>query len=125
MRVLLDTHVFLWLALGDKRATHAIRARVEAATAVYVSTASVWEVAIKHALGKIDGDPREFKNAIGTFGFEELTIQSEHVIAIAALPAIHKDPFDRLLIAQAISEPLRLITSDALLSEYSELVVVV
>ena len=56
---------------------------------------------------------------------QELTIQSEHVIATAALPAIHKDPFDRLLIAQAISEPLQLITSDALLSEYSELVVVV
>lgn len=85
----------------------------------------MWEVAIKHALGKIDGDPREFRNAISAFGFEELTIQSEHVIATASLPAIHKDPFDRLLIAQAISEPLRLITSDALLSEYSELVVVV
>ena len=85
----------------------------------------MWEVAIKHALGKIDGDPHEFRNAIGAFGFEELTIQSEHVIATASLPAIHKDPFDRLLIAQAISEPLRLITSDALLSEYSELVVVV
>ena len=123
MRVLLDTRVFLWLALGDKRATRAIRGRIEAATAVYVSVASVWEVAIKHALGKLDGDPREFKNAIGAFGFEELTIQSEHVIA--SLPAIHKDPFDRLLIAQAISEPLQLITSNGLLAEYSELVVVV
>jgi PIN domain nuclease of toxin-antitoxin system len=82
-------------------------------------------VAIKHALGKIDGDPREFKDAISAFGFEELTIQSEHVIATASLPAIHKDPFDRLLIAQAISELLQLITSDAPSAKYSELVVMV
>lgn len=92
----------------------ASRARVEAATAVYVSVASVWEVALKHALGKIDGDPRAFKTAISGFGFEELTIQSGHVIATVALPAIHNDPFDRPRIAQAISEPLQLITSDAL-----------
>jgi PIN domain nuclease of toxin-antitoxin system len=69
--------------------------------------------------------PREFKKAIGAFGFEALTIQSEHVIASASPTAFHKDPFDRLLIAQAISEPLQRITSDALLSEYSERVVLV
>jgi PIN domain nuclease of toxin-antitoxin system len=115
MRILLDTHIFLWLVTDD-------RTQVEAATEVYVSAASVWEVAIKHALGKLDGDPATFHQAIETFGFRELSITGEHTLAVAKLPPIHKDPFDRLLIAQAITEPLTLYTADSTLKQYSDLV---
>jgi PIN domain nuclease of toxin-antitoxin system len=122
MRILLDTHIFLWLVTDDRKAKKSLRTQIEAATEVYVSAASVWEVAIKHALGKLDGDPVSFHQAIDTFGFRELPITGEHTLAVAKLPPIHKDPFDRLLIAQAITEPLTLFTADALLIEYSDLV---
>lgn len=122
MRVLLDTHIFLWLATDDRKAKKSLRTQIESATEVYVSAASVWEVAIKHALGKLDGDPVAFHQAIETFGFRELPITGEHTLAVAKLPPIHKDPFDRLLIAQAIAEPLTLFTADAVLEQYSALV---
>lgn len=122
MRLLLDTHVFLWLAIDDRKARKSLRAQVESATEVYVSAASVWEVAIKHALGKIDGDPQDFHRAINAFGFRELAITGMHTLATAKLPPLHKDPFDRLLIAQAMTEPLLLLTADATLAPYSDLV---
>jgi PIN domain nuclease of toxin-antitoxin system len=125
MRILLDTHIFLWLATDDRKAKKSLRAQIESATEVYVSAASVWEVAIKHALGKLDGDPVAFHQAIEAFGFRELPITGEHTLAVAKLPPIHKDPFDRLLIAQAITEPLTLLTADSMLAEYTELVHVV
>jgi PIN domain nuclease of toxin-antitoxin system len=122
MRILLDTHIFLWLVTDDRKAKKSLRVQIESATEVYVSAASVWEVAIKHALGKIDGEPVAFHQAIDAFGFRELPITGEHTLAVAKLPQIHKDPFDRLLIAQAITEPLTLLTADSLLCEYSNLV---
>jgi PIN domain nuclease of toxin-antitoxin system len=122
MRILLDTHIFLWLLTDDRKAKKSLRTQIEAATEVYVSAASIWEVAIKHELGKLDGDPVMFHQAIETFGFRELPITGEHTLAVAKLPPIHKDPFDRLLIAQAITEPLTLFTADELLCKYSELV---
>ena len=82
----------------------------------------MWEVAIKHALGKIDGDPQDFHRAIDAFGFRELAITGAHTLATAKLPPLHKDPFDRLLIAQAMTEPLLLLTADAALVPYSDLV---
>lgn len=122
MRLLLDTHIFLWLTTDDRKAKKSVRAEIEAATEVYVSAASVWEVAIKHALGKIDGDPHEFHRAIDAFGFRELAITGVHTLATAKLPPLHKDPFDRLLIAQATTEPLVLLTADEALLPYSDLV---
>ena len=113
MRLLLDTHIFLWLTTDDRKAKKSVRAEIEAATEVYVSAASVWEVAIKHTLGKIDGDPQDFQRAIDAFGFRELAITGAHTLATAKLPPLHKDPFDRLLIAQAMTEPLLLLTADA------------
>ncbi len=124
MRILLDTHLFLWLATDDRKAKKSLRSRIESATEVYVSAASVWEVAIKHSLGKLDGDPADFHQAIKAFGFRELPITGEHTLAVAKLPHIHKDPFDRLLIAQAMCEPLQLFTADALLAQYTDLVTV-
>jgi PIN domain nuclease of toxin-antitoxin system len=122
MRILLDTHIFLWLVTDDRKAKKSLRTQIEAATEVYVSAATVWEVAIKHALGKLDGDPVALHQAIDTFGFRELPITGEHTLAVAKLPPIHKDPFDRLLVAQAITEPLTLLTADNLLCRYSDLV---
>ncbi len=125
MRLLLDTHIFLWLATDERKASKKLRAQVESASEVYVSAASVWEVAIKSALGKLDGDPETFYRAIDAFAFRELAITGMHTLAVARLPPIHKDPFDRLLIAQAMTEPLLLLTADETLAAYSDLVRVV
>ena len=125
MRLLLDTHIFLWLATDDREASKTLRAQVESASEVYVSAASVWEVAIKSALDKLDGDPENFHRAIDAFGFRELAITGMHTLAVARLPPIHRDPFDRLLIAQAMTEPLLLLTADETLAAYSDLVRVV
>lgn len=122
MRLLLDTHIFLWSVISDRRLKRSTRDLMVAADAVYVSAASIWEIAIKSSLGKIDGDPQELAAAIAASGFHELPVSAQHGALVARLPMHHADPFDRLLVAQAISEPLRLLTSDAQLSRYSELV---
>ena len=118
MRLLLDTHVFLWSVTGSSRLTRAVRTQIEDAEATFVSAASIWEVAIKSRLGKIDGDPAALAAAIGASGFRELPVTPAHAAAIATVPLHHHDPFDRLLLAQAFSEPLRLLTADAALLAY-------
>lgn len=123
MRLLLDTHVALWAMAGSKRLTRHARDMLLEATEVYVSAASVWEVAIKHAVGKIDIDAATFAAVGRETGFLSLSITYRHAAGVAALPLHHADPFDRLLIAQAIAEPLRLLTADVQLQPYSELVV--
>ena len=92
---------------------------------VYVSAVSIWEIAIKARLGKIDVGSLQMMNAIEESGFKELAITARHAATIEALPLHHRDPFDRLLVAQAISEPMRLMTADAMLTRYSELVILV
>lgn len=87
--------------------------------------ASIWEVVIKARLGKIDADPDELAAAIQPSGFLELPVGATHAAAVARLELHHNDPFDRLLIAQALAEPLKLVTADAVLAMYSDLVVVV
>lgn len=120
MRVLLDTHVFLW-AVGDSRKLRAeARSRIRAAEAVFVSAASIWEIAIKAKLGKLDADPDELAGAIEGSGFAELPVRAVHAARLSRLPSHHQDPFDRLLIAQAMTEPLILLTADRTLSAYGE-----
>jgi len=92
---------------------------------VVVSAASIWEIAIKTRLGKLEGDPAEFVAAIGASGFQELKISIKHAAKVHELPLYHRDPFDRLLIAQALVEPMRLLTADSVLAQYSELVMTV
>lgn len=122
MRLLLDTHIALW-AIGDsERLNRRARAMMTEATEVYVSAVSVWEVAIKRAIGKIDVDASTFADAVRASGFRSLAITDQHAAGVQALPLHHADPFDRLLVAQAISEPLRLLTADSQLEPYSELV---
>ena len=125
MRLLLDTHIFLWAVAGSVSLTAKARKTIEAAEAVFVSAASIWEIAIKTRLRKINADPDALVAAIDASGFIELPVLAAHAARVGALPPLHTDPFDRLLVAQAIAEPLRLLTADAALKAYSELVTVV
>ena len=122
MRVLLDTHIALWAVTGNRRLSQYARQAILAADEVYVSAATVWEIAIKHALGKGDM-PVASGQALQAFrdaGYELLEVKPEHVVRVQDLPPIHKDPFDRLLVAQAVHEPLTLLTGDPLVIQYSE-----
>ncbi len=125
MRLLLDTHVFLWAVAGSASLAARARRTIEAADAVFVSAASIWEIAIKARLGKIDADTDALVAAIDESGFVELPVLATHAAAVARLPLLHADPFDRLLVAQAIAEPLRLLTADAALEPYTELVTLI
>jgi PIN domain nuclease of toxin-antitoxin system len=122
MRVLLDTHLFVWFLAGSPKLGRARRKAIEDATAVFVSSASVWEIAIKSALGKIEADAAEIAEEIEASGFTELPVTARHAARVAALPPLHRDPFDRMLIAQALCEPLVLLTADAALSRYGSMV---
>jgi len=122
MRLLLDTHVFIWAAIDSKKLGRSAREAILAADEVYVSAGSIWEIAIKAALGKIDGDPHLMVRAIEESGFFSLPVSPAHAAAVAKLPGHHNDPFDRLLVAQAITEPLLMLTADDVLVQYSELV---
>ena len=125
MRLLIDTHVFIWSVTGSRQLKAATRAYLTGAEAVYVSAASVWEIAIKARLGKIEGDAEAFARAIDDSGFQQLPVTSRHAAAVAKLPLHHTDPFDRLLLAQAFAEPLRLVTADRTLVAYGGAVEVI
>jgi PIN domain nuclease of toxin-antitoxin system len=122
VRLLLDTHLFLWSVTDSPRLSAEARSSILAADEVYVSAVSIWEVAMKAGLGKIQGDVRQLAEAIGGSGFVELPVTALHAATVAGLPPHHRDPFDRLLVAQAMTEPLILLTADAALLEYSDLV---
>lgn len=122
MRLLLDTHVFIWSVTGARRLKARTRERIEAAREIYVSSASIWEIAIKSRLGKIEGDVDAFVEAIQASGFLELPVAASHAAVTAHLPLHHTDPFDRLLLAQAQAEPLRLLTGDRALLAYGSFV---
>ena len=123
MRLLLDSHILVWLMKGDTRLTPEMRTLIGNATKVFASTASIWELSIKSSLGKLRLDVERLCSLLDRAGIEELQITRQHVMAVTRLPHLHRDPFDRLLIAQAISEPMRLLTVDPQLKAYSELVV--
>ena len=125
MRILLDTHVYLWWLQDHPKLSKTARDRIVSASEVYVSSASIWEATIKTGIGKLEVDVQQLVTEIENGGFKELSISAEHAAAVARLPDIHRDPFDRILIAQALCEPLRLLTADGILSGYSELVEVI
>jgi PIN domain nuclease of toxin-antitoxin system len=125
MRLLLDTHLFIWSVTASPHLKPATRAYIAAAEAVYVSAASIWEIAIKASLGKIEGDTQVFAAAIEDSGFQTLPVSVQHAAAVAKLPLLHSDPFDRLLLAQSFTEPLRLVTADRALAVYGGAVEVV
>jgi len=125
MRLLLDTHIFYWSFYDPDRLSEKTVATINAAESVYVSSASIWEMAIKVRLGKMDGDPADLAENILAAGFKELAVWAKHTLLVATMPMHHTDPFDRLLVAQAMSEPLHLLTVDSQLKSYSELVICV
>jgi PIN domain nuclease of toxin-antitoxin system len=121
MKFLLDTHLLLWAAGEPKRLSAVARQLINTpANELLFSAASVWEVAIKRGLGRKDfqADPRLLRRGLLDNGYEELPIQSDHVVAVENLPPIHKDPFDRLLVAQATVEGITLLTADSIVAQY-------
>jgi len=124
VRVLLDTHLLLWALSAPARLPAPARRLIQDAD-VYVSAASIWEISIKAALGKLRADPNEVLAALEPAGFLSLPIAGEHAARVASLPPVHRDPFDRLLIAQALVEPMRLISTDGALQGYGEIVTIV
>ena len=131
MRVLLDTHVALWAIVADLRLTRSAQDLIaDPENAIFVSAASVWEIAIKHSLARgLPGDmPISGAEAFGYFqqaGYELLAITADHAAAVEALPPLHRDPFDRILVAQALVEPLRLMTHDPMVKAYNDTVILV
>lgn len=121
MILLVDTHLLLWAAGQPERLSRKARRVFEdASSQLWFSAASLWEVAIKHALGREDFrvEPNRLRRALITNGWHELAISSEHALATSGLPPIHKDPFDRMLIAQAHVEGVVLVTSDDIVAGY-------
>ena len=123
MRLLLDTHIYLWSVTDDPKLTKAARKLILEAEEVFVSSASIWEASIKTSLGKLDADVDLLVSEIEASGYLELPIRAVHAALVRSLPDIHRDPFDRLLVAQAMAEPLRLMTADGHLSAYTDLVI--
>jgi PIN domain nuclease of toxin-antitoxin system len=121
VNLLLDTHLLLWAAGAPDRLPAAARDLVEDPGNILIfSVASLWEIAIKRGLGRNDFrvDPRLLRRGLIDNGYVELAITSEHVVAVDSLPPLHRDPFDRLLIAQATAEGVTLLTSDKALAAY-------
>ncbi|MPZ57276.1 MAG: PIN domain-containing protein [Rhizobiales bacterium] len=121
MKFLLDTHLLLWTAEASPRlAREAVALIDDAENILMFSSASLWEIAIKRGLGRDDFavDPRLLRTNLLDNGYEELPIRSEHAVAVSDLPAIHKDPFDRMLIAQSFVEGVTLLTSDPVVARY-------
>ena len=125
MNLLLDTQIYLWAVANSPRLCPHTRELVSTAEEVYVSAASIWEACIKIALGKLDAPIAGIVNSITASGFAELPVLAIHTMGVAELPPIHRDPFDRLLVAQAEAAALHLLTADALLAGYSPRVIVV
>lgn len=126
MNLLLDTHVALWAITDSPRLSAQAREWIESPRAtVWVSAATVWEIAIKHGLGRGDM-PVSGQEALDYFrqsGYRLLAVQPEHAAAVETLPAHHADPFDRILVAQALIEPMRLLTHDSTVARYLDTII--
>jgi PIN domain nuclease of toxin-antitoxin system len=118
LKVLLDTHALLWWVTDDPRLSKEARTAILNAD-VAVSVVSLWEIEIKRGMGRIDVDTRELIREVGqTEGFRMLEIRPTHVLTLGELPLLHRDPFDRMLIAQAIRDRLTLVTRDEAIHRY-------
>jgi PIN domain nuclease of toxin-antitoxin system len=126
LNLLLDTHVALWAITDSPKLSQKARDLIKSPkTIVWVSVASVWEIAIKHSLARGDM-PVSGRTALGYFqdsGYRFLPVEAEHALAVEELPAHHQDPFDRILVAQALVEPMRLMTHDPLVAVYSDTII--
>lgn len=122
MRLLLDTHVVIWALSEPDRLSPETKALIQSADQLFVSSASIWEMAIKESIGKLEIDLDATMSELVGMGVTELPISWQHSKKVQELSHHHRDPFDRLLISQAICEPLILLTHDKILSEYTDLV---
>jgi PIN domain nuclease of toxin-antitoxin system len=121
VKLLLDTHVFLWLNAAPERLGGALAEIEDSRNRLVVSAASSWEIAIKHARGRLplpDPPERYVPDLIRRIGAQALTIEHAHALGVSSLPPLHRDPFDRLLVAQARSIEATLVTADERLAEY-------
>ena len=121
MKILLDTHLLLWTAGQPNRLSAAARTLIaDSRNDLLFSAASIWEVVIKHGLGRSDfqTDARLLRRGLLDNGYTELPVLSDHVVVVDSLPPIHKDPFDRLLVAQATVEGITLLTADSVVAQY-------
>ena len=125
MRLLLDTQIYLWHVSDDRLLSEKARLIILAADSIHISTASLWEIAIKVRLGKLNADLDRLIAKLTSSGFRELPVAASHAAQVAKLPLYHGDPFDRMLVSQAMSEPMYLITTDRQLPQYSDLVILV
>ena len=128
MQVLLDTHIALWAIADDERLSSRAREMIlDAVNSIRISAASLWEISIKRSLANIEM-PISSKDALEYFtrsGYLVLPVTAAHTIAAESLPEIHRDPFDRMLVAQALEEPMRLLTHDQTVARYSDTVILV
>ncbi len=126
MNLLLDTHVALWAITDSPKLSQTARELLQSPkVTLWVSAATVWEISIKHSLGK-GGMPVSGEQALTYFrdsGYRMLPIEAEHAAAVEKLPTHHNDPFDRILVAQALVEPMRLVTHDATVALYSDTII--
>ena len=121
MNLLVDTHVLLWYVENDRRLSKTAQELIrEPDNPLFFSVASIWEIVIKKNRGKLDADldPVALRRNLLDHDWRELAVTGEHALAVGALPPIHKDPFDRILLAQAQVEALTLLTSDKLVARY-------
>jgi PIN domain nuclease of toxin-antitoxin system len=121
VKILLDTHLLLWaVGFPELLSVQAFELMRDPKNDLYFSVSSIWEVAIKHGLGRADfkASPGLLRRTLLDDGYEELPILSQHAVALSSLPPIHKDPFDRILIAQAMVEGITLLTADRVISQY-------
>lgn len=125
MRLLIDTHIALWLMRDAPELNAAARNIIKSADEVFFSSASMWEAAIKASVGKLPLDPVRFEEQLLLAGIQPLAVTWAHCLKLRELPPHHRDPFDRMLIAQALSEPLHLLTHDAALAAYGDLILLV
>lgn len=128
MRLLLDTHAFLWaVSAPEKLSPRARRSIEDGSNQIYVSAATAWELAIKSRLGRLEPEVEDLERSvpeqIERHAFQPLPVQVRHALRVASLPDVHRDPFDRLLIAQAMLEGLAMVTADRELKRYAVKVV--
>jgi PIN domain nuclease of toxin-antitoxin system len=120
VRLLLDTHVVLWWVSGDRKLSKGLRATIASTdNSIAVSAATFWELAIKQQLGRVDVDLTRLQAAVAADGFDEMSVEIAHTLRLQALPDLHRDLFDRLLIAQSIESASRLVTRDEQILAYA------
>ena len=127
MKLLLDTHILLWAAGHPEKLSESTRTLLTTPeNSLFFSAASIWEIVIKLGLGREDFkvDPYRLRKMLAAHGYTEIPVTTEHALRVDTLPLLHKDPFDRMLLAQARTEGMLLLTCDASISQYKESVLV-